>query len=181
MKNFILIISHKNSACAEFFYNTLTSHKNIQKVNFVTYDRIDRYFAQKSILSGYLKSPKYYCEILKSNHQLCFKPFLQHFKFFFIIDKPKNIIKNDQDINYYLLRLRRIYELIIKTNQKKVFFDKQVYDENTYKICKDFLELNSDFKLKIKKEENPQGYLENTKANDFYDKYKLKITKYLEK
>jgi hypothetical protein len=180
MKNIILIISNKDSTFSEYFFETLVSHKNIQKVKLDTYDRIDKCFLAQKTKADYLKSPKFYCEKLDYDYQLSFRPFLKQFIFFFIIDKPKNIIKNKQDVNYYCLRLRRMYELILKTKGKnKVFFDKEVYDERTYDTCSSFLSLKNKFKIKESKNQNQSFNYNDPVTEDFYDKYRLKITKYL--
>jgi len=180
MKNLILVISNKNSICSDFFYNTLISHKNIQKVKINTYDKADKYFIAKNTKPDYLKNPKFYCEKLDYDYQLSFKPFLEHFIFFFVIDKPKNIIKTKDDDNYFVLRLRRMYELIIKTKgRNKVFFDQEVYENKTYEICRSFLKIKDGFKLKNYEKEETSKYIRNQITEDFYDNYKSKINKYL--
>jgi hypothetical protein len=180
MKNLILVISNKNSIYSEFFFNTLSSHKNIQNVKLNTYDRVEKYFLAQNTRADYLKNPKFYCEKLDHNYQLSFRPFLKQFMFFFIIDKPKNVIKKQEDVNYYLLRLRRIYELIVKTNgRNKIFFEKQVYNKETYDACGDLLKVKNNFKLNKAKEEQENATFVANGVDDFYEKYKLKIDKYL--
>jgi len=148
VKNIILVLGNKNSQALNYFFETLVTHKNIQKTKIESYDKLDKMFLAQKTRHDYLKNPKYFCEKLEYNYQLSFEPFLKHFFFFFIIDKPKNIIQNEKDINYYELRLRRIYELIFKTKNKLIYFDNQVYKKETYDACAKFLTLNKNFKIK---------------------------------
>lgn len=173
MKNIILLIGHKNSYYLDYFYQVISNHKSIQKINFQSYDKIDKLFLAQKTKPDYLKNPKYYCEKLEHDYQLSFKPFLNHFIFFFVIDKPKNVIEKENDIAYYQLRLRRIYELAYKAKNKKIFFEDQVLLEETYRYCQKHLELKQEFKLKkqnvLKKQFHDQS------SEDFYDKYQLKL------
>lgn len=173
MKNIALIISNKDCLKAEYFFDTLCTHKNIQKINLFNYDKIEKLFQTKSIKSDYLKSPKYFCEKLVYNHQLSFKPFLNYFFYFFIIEKPRNIVKNKSDSTYYCLRLRRMYEMISKCKNKMILFDNDVYKEECYKKSFSFLGLDQKFKKKQIPEEFEGIFDEETE--EFYEKYRYKI------
>lgn len=174
MKNIILVVSHKNSVRSEYFFNSLCSHKNIQKINFKNYDKIEKFFQIKNIRNDYLKSPKFYCENITYNHQLSFKPFLNQLIYFFIIEKPRNIITNKEEGNHYCLRLRRIYEILCKSKNKMIFFDNEVYQEETYKKCFSFLKLNDKIKNKKQNPQEVKGFFDQ-ESEDFYEKYRYKI------
>lgn len=176
MKNIILVISNKKSLRGEYFFNNLCSHRNIQKINLFLYDKIDKLFQTKNIKSDYLKKPKFFCENLVDNHQLSFKPFLSHLIYFFIIEKPKNLIVNKNECNYYCLRLRRMYELIAKTKNKIVFFDDDVFNIQTYNKCFNFLGLDLKFKLSNKQNVDINGAFDE-EIEEFYEKYRYKIIK----
>lgn len=174
MKNIILLFGHKNSYCLDYFYKIITGHKHIQKINLQSYDKIDKLFLAQKTRPDYLKKPIFYCEKIEYDYQLSFKPFLNHFIFFFIIDKPKNVIKKENEIDYYQLRLRRIYELAYKAKNKKIFFENEVFSEDVYRSCKEYLGLRHEFKLK------KQNIVENNvfsdpSSEDFYDKYHSKL------
>lgn len=177
-QNIILVLSHKNSVRSEYFCDTLCSHKNIQKINFYSYDRIEKLFQIKSVRKDYLKNPKFFCENITHNHQLSFKPFLNHFIYFFIVEKPRNIIRSKKDLNYYCLRLRRIYEILYKVKNKFVLFDDQVYEKETYDKCFHFLGLENKVKARNIKIAEGKGFFEE-EAEEFYEKYRYKITKKL--
>lgn len=179
MKNIVLLVGHKNSYYFDYFCENFYFHKNIQKTQLESYDKLDKLFLAQKTRSDYLKNPKFYCEKLECDYQLSFKPFLDHLFFIFVIDKPKNVINDKDDKNYYQLRLRRIYELIVKTKNKKVFFEEQVFKKETYQECKEFLNLKSDFKLKKQNNSKNIKYEYDQNIEDFYDKYKYMITKYL--
>jgi hypothetical protein len=174
VNNIILVLGHKNSYYLDYFYQVLTSHKNIQKINLQSYDKIEKLFLAQKTRPDYLKKPSFYCEKIEYDYQLSFKPFLNHFIFFFVVDKPKNVIKKENEIDYYQLRLRRIYELAYKAKNKKIFFENEVFSEETYRSCKDYLKLKHEFKTK------KQNIIENNSFSDinsenFYDKYYSKF------
>lgn len=173
MKNVILVISYKDSIKGDYFFNSICTHKNIQKINLLTYDKIEKYFQTKNIRSDYLKKPKFFCEKLVYNYQLSFKPFLEHFLYFFIIEKPRNIIKSKNDSTYYCMRLRRMYEMIAKCKNKMILFDEDVYREETYAKSFEFLGLNQKFKKKDAPSEQKGIFDEETE--EFYEKYRYKI------
>lgn len=177
MNNIALVISHKNSTRSEYFFNNLCLHRNIQKINLHNYDRIEKFLQTKNIKSDYLKNPKFFCEKLTYNYQLSFKPFLDYFFYFFVIEKPRNVIKSKDEINHYCLRLRRMYEILYKAKNKIVILDDQVYLKETYDKCFGYLGLSSIKKnFKIPTESSNKGIFDE-ETEDFYEKYRYKITK----
>jgi hypothetical protein len=174
VKNIILLFGHKNSYYLDYFYQVITGHKNIQKISLQSYDKIDKLFLAQKTRPDYLKKPIFYCEKIEYDYQLSFKPFLNHFIFFFIIDKPKNVIKKENEIDYYQLRLRRIYELAYKAKNKKIFFENEVFSEGVYQCCKDYLKLRHEFKLK-KQNIVEKNAFSDPSSEDFYDKYQSKL------
>ena len=146
----------------------------------------DLIFMLDSIKNEYRKNPSFYMDSLFFNHQFSFSPLLDFCKFVYLIRKPRYIVpdlveKKIYDYNsacsYYNFRLRKIYEMIIKTpkENQRVYFDDDFEKQDTYEDIKSYLNLKEGFKIKNAIDEPRSINSVFEICDKCYEKYRYKI------
>jgi len=185
MNKILLIVSHLESG-SESLVQNLDSGVKLQRLNFNLYSNLDC-LSFKRPNTEYRKRPKVYFDHILYNHEFSCKELFKYLNFVYIVGDPKksldNIVHNKTydertACNYYCFRIRRIYEMIKKSNDCLVFFDEDLHNDETYNKIHQIIGIKDKIKIKNntqdKKEINIDRNIMN-EAESFYEKYRYKI------
>jgi hypothetical protein len=185
MNKILLIVSHLESG-SESLVQNLDSGVKLQRLNFNLYSNLDC-LSFKRPNTEYRKRPKVYFDHILYNHEFSCKELFKYLNFVYVIGNPKksldNIVHNKTydertACNYYCFRVRRIYEMIKKSNDCLVFFDEDLQNDETYNKIHQMLGIKDKIKIKNKIQDKKEIYIDRnimSEAERFYEKYRYKI------
>lgn len=149
LNNFLFLTSHYCSGSAELretmnlhsqisISETETIYDNLLSLNVTEKHKLDNITA-------------IWGDHILNNVQFRCKDFYSHCKFIFVIRSPKhclnemrNIFPSDQHaFVYYIFRLRRLYEMIVKTKQRIVLTWDDLQNKKSADLITEFLQLRS--------------------------------------
>lgn len=185
MNKILLVCSNLHSG-SEHLVKSLCSGSRVQKISRdytntkVLFDNI--------LIKEYGKKPTHYIDHIIYNYQFSNKNLLNHCFFIFLIGDPRVCISNmveaglseRQSCDYYLLRIRRLYEMIKKSKNKIVLFPEDLLNQNLYKFIHQKLGIKDRIKPKFKNTTKKDINLDRKiiiEAEDFYEKYRYIIKK----
>ena len=185
MNKILLIVSHLESG-SDILVQNLDSGARLQRLNFNLYSNLDC-LSFKRPNTEYRKRPKVYFDHILYNHEFSCKELFKYLNFVYVIGDPKksldNIVSNKTygertACNYYCFRVRRIYEMIKKSNNCLVFFDEDLQNDETYNKIYQMLGIKDKIKIKNKTQDKKEIYIDRnimSEAESFYEKYRYKI------
>jgi hypothetical protein len=185
MNKILLIVSHLESGSDSLIQN-LDSGVRLQRLNFNLYSNLDC-LSFKRPNTEYRKRPKVYFDHILYNHEFSCKELFKYLNFVYVVGDPKksldNIVSNKTydertACNYYCFRVRRIYEMIKKSNDCLVFFDEDLQKDETYNKIHQMIGIKDKIKIKNNKQDKKEIYIDRnimSEAESFYEKYRYKI------
>lgn len=185
MNKILLIISHLESG-SDALVQSLDSGVRLQRLGYNLYSNLDC-LSFKRPNTEYRKRPTVYFDQILYNHEFSCKELFKYLNFVYVVGDPKksldsivyNKIYNERTAcNYYCFRIRRIYEMIKKSNSGVVFFDDELQDGETYFKIHQMLGIKDKIKIKDKAQDKKEIYIDRNimgEAESFYEKYRYKI------
>ena len=185
MNKILLIVSHLESG-SESLVQNLDSGVRLQRLNFNLYSNLDC-LSFKRPNTEYRKRPKVYFDHILYNHEFSCKELFKYLNFVYVVGDPKksldSIVHNKiyderTACNYYCFRVRRIYEMIKKSNGCLVFFDEDLQNDETYNKIHQMIGIKDKIKIKNKTQDKKEIYIDRnimSEAESFYEKYRYKI------
>jgi hypothetical protein len=185
MNKILLIVSHLESG-SESLVQNLDSGVKLQRLNFNLYSNLDC-LSFKRPNTEYRKRPKVYFDHILYNHEFSCKELFKYLNFVYVVGDPKksldNIVHNKTydertACNYYCFRVRRIYEMIKKSNDCLVFFDEDLQNDETYNKIHQTIGIKDKIKIKNNTQDKKEIYIDRNimnEAESFYEKYRYKI------
>jgi hypothetical protein len=185
MNKILLIVSHLESG-SNILIQNLDSGVRLQSLNFNLYSNLDC-LSFKRPNTEYKKRPKVYFDHILYNHEFSCKELFKYLSFVYVIGDPKksldNIVYNKTydertACNYYCFRVRRIYEMIKKSNNCLAFFDEDLQNDETYNKIHQMLGIKDKIKIKNNTQDKKEIYIDRnimSEAERFYEKYRYKI------
>jgi hypothetical protein len=185
MNKILLIVSHLESG-SDVLVQSLDSGVKLQRLNFNLYSNLDC-LSFKRPNTEYRKRPKVYFDHILYNHEFSCKELFKYLNFIYVVGDPKksldNIVHNKTydertACNYYCFRVRRIYEMIKKSNDCLVFFNEDIHNDETYNKIHQMIGIKDKIKIKNNIQDKKEIYIDRnimSEAERFYEKYRYKI------
>jgi hypothetical protein len=185
MNKILLVVSHLGSGSDGLIQN-LDSGVRLQKLNYGLYSNLDC-LSFKRPNAEYRKRPKVYFDHILYNHEFSCKELFKYLNFVYVIGDPRNSLKNmvynkiyneQTTCNYYCFRVRRIYEMIKKSNNYLAFFDEDLQNSEIYNKIYQMIGIKDKIKIKNKRQDKKEIYIDRnimSEAENFYEKYRYKI------